>query len=731
MIIDRFPFFRQHDTADCGPACLRMIAKRYGESISLRRLKEISEISRIGLSVNGLSILAEKTGFRSLAIRSDFRQLHSEVPLPCIAHWMGNHYVVVYKASASKVHVADPSFGKAVYTREEFIKGWTGGASDTEEGVLLLLEPTPGFHEQEDDKDKQRFNMRFLLKYLVNYKNLIIQLFLGVIAVSILQLVFPFLTQSVVDVGIANQDMSFVYLILVAQIMLFAGRTAVDFIRNWIILHLGTRINIAVISDFLIKIMKLPMSFFERKHTGDILQRIYDHNSIEYFLTTTVIDLFFAAVTISTYGFVIALYNMQIFLIFMAGSILYFVWIFIFLEKRRTLDYKRFDHSGENTSNLIELVNGIQEIRLHNAELPRRWKWERTRARLFKVSVKSLALKQAQEGGSLFINEIKNIIITFFSARLVIEGEITLGMMMAISYMIGQLNGPILQLITMIRSVQDARISMERLEEIHSAQNEEDDHVPKVAILPETLDIRIRDLCFGYPGSPELVIRNLDLDISYGKVTAIVGASGSGKTTLMKLLLKFYTPVSGEIRVGGIHLDNIASRVWREKCGAVMQEGYIFSDTVAENVAVSGEATDRQRLLHAVHTANIRDFVDSMPLGFHTMIGRNGVGMSGGQKQRLLIARAVYKDPEFIFFDEATSALDANNEKIIMKNLDAFFKGRTAVVIAHRLSTVKNADQIVVLDQGRVIEKGTHHELAARKGAYFNLVKNQLELGNG
>jgi len=568
-----------------------------------------------------------------------------------------------------------------------------------------------------------------LFQYLFPYKSFVIQLVIGLLAGSLLQLIVPFLTQSVVDVGIRNKNIHFIYMILFAQLFLFLGRTALEFIRSWILLHLSTRINISLISDFFIKLMNLPISFFDVRMTGDIMQRIADHHRIERILTTSSLSVLFSFINMIIMGGVLAYYNISIFVVFFLGSFFYFLWVILFLKKRETLDYKRFSEVSQEQSKVIELINGMQEIKLHNAEKQKRWGWEYIQARLFRVSIKSLILEQTQNIGSNFINELKNIIILFLSAKLVIDGQISLGMMMAISSIVGSLNGPIIQLISFIREAQDAKISLARLSEIHDKQDETQNEDEKTHDIPDNADILIKDLTFRYMGSDVNVLENLNLTIPANKITAIVGTSGSGKTTLMKLLLKFYEPNSGSISVNKTQLEKISQKTWRYYVGAVMQEGYIFSDTIANNIAVGTDIIDKERLVYAADVANIREFIQEYPLGYNTQIGMEGIGMSTGQKQRLLIARSVYKNPEMLLFDEATSALDANNEKEIMAKLNLFFKDKTVIVIAHRLSTVMNADQIVVLDKGKIVEIGNHQELIDLKGSYFELVKNQLQLG--
>ncbi len=727
----KFPHYKQADLKDCGPTCVKIIAKHYGKVLPIQTLRSLAETTREGSSLLGLSEAAEKIGFHTLGIRIDYKKLQ-EVPLPCILHWNKNHFVVLYKIKKGALFISDPAHGLLKYNTQEFIKLWIGNNAreDTEEGIVLMIEPTPKFYnDTPTDHIKNEFNFSFVSRYLLKYKKFILQLAIGLLAGSLLQLIVPFLTQSIVDVGIQNRDIHFIYLILFAQLFLFFGRTALEVIRGWILLHLSTRINISLISDFFIKLMNLPISFFDSKMTGDILQRINDHKRIEKILTTSSLNILFSMFNLVIFGFVLAYYNVLIFAIFLIGSVLYFLWVLFFFKRRKDLDYKRFSEVSQEQSKVIELINGMQEIKLHNAERQMRWNWEFVQARLFKVGIKSLALEQTQTVGSSFINELKNILITVLSAKLVIDGEITLGMMMAISYIVGQLNAPVTQLINFLRDAQDAKISLDRLGEIHNKDDEEKLGDTKLQRIPEGADITIKNISFKYLGGLDPVIRNLNLIIPANKITAIVGVSGSGKTTLMKLLLKFYEPTHGEIKKGPFNLVNISQKTWRDHCGVVMQEGYIFNDTIARNIAVGSDFIDQDKLIHAAKVANIKSFIEELPLGYNTKIGLEGTGLSTGQKQRMLIARAVYKNPKFLLFDEATSALDANNEKIIMENLNAFFSNKTAVIIAHRLSTVKNAHQIVVLDKGGIVETGTHKELTRLKGHYYNLVKNQLELG--
>lgn len=732
MRIKKFPFFEQPGIKDCGPTCLRIISKFYGKSISLQKARLISETTREGSSLLNISEAADKIGFRSLGVKIDFNVLRDEVPLPCIAFWEKQHFIVVYKIDKKdNVYVSDPSYGLLKYSKEDFLSKWIGEnvTEHTSEGICLLLETTPAFFTSDFDPKDQKMNFSFISKYLFKYKKLLSQVIIGLTAGSLLSLIFPFLTQSVVDIGIQNQDLNFIYIVLIAQIMLFVGKISIEAIRSWILLHLSARINISIVSDFFIKLMKLPINFFDTRMTGDIMQRINDHSKIEQLLTNSSLNTLFSLINLIVFSIVLLLYDYKLFLFYIAGSAIYIGWICFFLKKRKELDYKRFSQISDEQSKVIELINGMQEIKIHNAETAKRWEWEFMQVKLFKIRIRALSLEQWQSIGGNFINQTKDILITFFSAKLVLSGNLTLGMMLSVQYIIGQLNSPLMLLVDFIRQFQDAKIAVERLGEIHNKENEELDDSSYLSYIPEQ-DIKLEDLSFRYPGSNQNIFNGLNITIPYQKTTAIVGASGSGKSTLLKILLKFYEPSSGAIKIGTADIKNISPKFWRKHCGVVMQDGYVFNDTVANNIALGEELIDKDRLRNAVNVANIKEFIEELPLSYNTVIGNEGVGLSGGQKQRLFIARAVYKSPDYIFFDEATSALDANNEKVIMENLDSFLKGKTAVVIAHRLSTVKNADKIIVLQKGIVVEEGNHNELVALRGEYYKLVKNQLELGN-
>lgn len=771
-----FYFFEQPDSMDCGPTCLRMVARYYGKNYSLETLRKRAQIGKEGVSLLGICEAAESVGFRTMAVRLTVDQLKNDVALPAILHWDQEHFVVLYKIRKGQFFLADPARGLLSYSEKDFKDHWVSDKKeDREEGVALILEPTPVFYSDETDEGEseltgsKRRSFRNVLQYLVPHKRFVFQIFLGLGIGTILQLFLPFLAQSVVDTGINTGNIHFVYIILIAQLALFAGRMAVEFVRSWLLLHISTRINLSILTDFLIKLMNLPVSFFDSKRTGDVLQRMNDHQRIESFLTGPSINILFSCVNLVLFSVILATFNFTIYIVFIISAAFYSLWVYLFLKKRKQLDYKRFGVAAKEQSATIQLVQGMQEIKLNGMEKPMRWNWERLQAKLFKLSMKGLTLSQMQQTGAFFINEGKNILISFLSAKAVIDGHMTFGTMLSVQYMIGQLNSPIEQMINFLQSWQNARISIDRLNEIHQMEDEEPENMELLRELPPAfarqlvggvsgtpvaassgsgeLDagfflsensnaindapgVIFRNVSFTYPGAGNSpVLSDINLFLPKGKTTAIVGVSGSGKTTLLKLLLKFYPPQKGDIWLGSTNMNHISHKAWRSYCGVVMQESFIFSDSIARNIAVGQEKIDAERMQEAAAKANVKEFIENLPLGYNTKIGAEGNGISMGQRQRILIARAVYRNPEFIFLDEATNSLDANNESVILQNLNTFFQGRTVVVVAHRLSTVKNADQIVVLNKGRISERGTHQELINLKGEYFALVKNQLELG--
>ena len=733
--MNNFKVERQHDCMQCGIACLQMICNYYGKEYSLDSLSKICFATTEGVSMLGISETATSLGFHVVNVKCTVKTL-TEVSLPSILHWNQNHFVVLYRVkNEKKFYIADPGKGLVTYSLEEFKKHWISTNSNGQDkGIAMFLETTPTFftHQMEDKKKiSGKRSFHFLFGYVKKYRKYFGQVILGLIVGSLSQLVLPFLTQSIVDVGIKNQDIGFVWLILLGQLMLTISRTAIDFIRRWLLLHISLRINISLVSDFFIKLLKLPMSFFDTKLMGDLMQRMNDHSRVNNFLTQQTLNITFAMLTFVVFSVVLFFYNKLVFAIFLLGSILYGVWMTLFLKRRKLLDYELFEQQAINNNKTYEFITTIQESKLQDCEQRRRWEWEDTQAELFGVQMKSLKLQQTQEAGSIFINEVKNIIITVVAATAVIHGQMTLGMMLAVQYIIGQLNSPVEQLMNFFYSLQDVKISLERINEIHQMDDENGKEGLLTSIEDKNEGIDIKNIMFKYdPHALRKTIDDVSIHIPQGKVTAIVGASGSGKTTLIRLMLGYYPVLEGTINIGNTDINKLNKKWWRRQCGVVMQDGVIFSESIARNIAVDDGDIDKERLLKAAEIACIKDYIMALPLKFNTKIGRDGVGLSQGQKQRILIARAVYKNPDYIFLDEATNSLDANNERSIVENLDMFYKGKTVVIVAHRLSTVKNADQIVVIDHGKVVEVGNHESLTAKRGAYYNLVKNQLELGN-
>jgi len=728
-MLKRFPHYKQLDMMDCGATCLRIVFKYYGQQVSIHKIRKLCQTTKNGVNLLGVSEAAEKLSFRTYGVRLSLQQLQ-KVELPCILHWSQNHFVVLYKINKGKYFVSDPATGLVSYNEKEFSRNWFS-TRELHAGLTLLLSPGPDFYQIDEEEPTLKLGWRKVFTYFYKYRMLFMQLILGMVLGTVLSLIAPFLTQAVVDIGINTKNISFINLILIAQLMLFVGSTAVSFIRSWIMLHISTRVNISILTDLLIKIMKLPMSFFDLKTHGDIMQRMADQQRIEGFLTGSTLTTLFSLVNMLIFGGLLIVYNGTIFLVFLIATTLYTLWIIAFMKYRRELDHKRFKIASENQTYMVEMIQSMQDIKLNNAQKQKRWGWEALQAKLFKFRVQSLALSQYQSVGSMAINQAKGILITYISAKSVIDGDVTLGGMMAIQYIVGMVSNPVESLLSFMQSYQDAKISLERLNEIYETEEEEDIRKNYLTELPKDRTIEIRNLTFRYYGAGnEPIFTKLNLTFPSGQTTAIVGASGSGKTTILKLLLRYYKPEQGEILVGGKPLDQIDFGLWRDSCGSVLQENFVYADTIERNIAINDEFPDEAKVQDAIHVSNMEEYVTEEPFGLATKIGTAGKGISQGQRQRLMIARAVYKDPAFIFLDEATNSLDANNEKDIVEKLNRFFDQRTVIVVAHRLSTVRNADNIIVMEKGQIVEQGTHNELTAKRGKYFELVKNQLELGN-
>ncbi|MBV8254760.1 MAG: peptidase domain-containing ABC transporter [Chitinophaga sp.] len=734
----------QHDSMDCAPSCLKMVAAYHGKEYDLEYLRQISFLNREGVSLLSLSEAAEKIGFQTIMVRATPEKLADDFPLPCILHWNQNHFVVLDKVKQNKYFfskstsentsyiIADPAHGIVTLDKGNFLKSWI--SSGDQKGTALLMEPTPEFYTNKEVKSNKK-GFLFLFNYLKPHKKYLTQLLIGMLGTSAISLVLPFLTQILVDDGVSNRNTGIIYLIFLSQLFLFLGSTAIDMIQSWLLLHVNLRISLSIISDFLSKLLQLPIRYFDTRAIGDISQRINDHHRIESFLTGTTLQSLFSLINIIVFTAVLGFYDIKLLMLFLLMSMAAVAWIFIFQNKRRQLDYKRFAQNKDNQDKLYEMISGMQEIKLYGSEKVNRWEWEHLQVKLFKLNIQSLALEQYQKTGFFFLSHLKNILISYIAATAVVNGELSLGVLLSISYIIGQTNSPLEQLVSFVKASQDARLSMDRIQEIQNQPQEDSHLLNEASSIPQAAAVKgsiiLKDVSFQYegPNSP-FVLKNINMEIPEGKITAIVGASGSGKSTLMKLLLNFYQPVEGSITINDIPLSQTPSEQWREQCGTVMQDGYIFSDTIARNIALDGKPVDHARMQHAASVANIQPFIEGLPLGYTTKIGNNGIGISGGQRQRIFIARSVYKNPSYLFFDEATSSLDANNESIIVKQLNEFFKDKTVVIVAHRLSTVRNADQIIVLNDGQIVETGNHDTLVAKRNYYYELVKNQLELGN-
>lgn len=733
MKFRNFPLDRQLDMMDCGPACLKMIAKFYGKYLSLQYLRDLCGNTREGVSLAGISFAAESIGLRTLAVHCEVNDLLAKIPLPLIIHWENSHFVVLYKVinkkhNKARFSIADPAKGYISYNQTEFEDKWIKSNQSKTSGIALIIEPQADFKQRVDGVNVQRGKtLANIMGYFIPYKKSFLYLGIVMLLITSLQAFLPFISKAVIDVGIQTQDVNFINIVLIANLALILSITLSSAVRDWILQHLSSRINIALISDYLIKLMKLPVTFFENKMLGDILQRANDHERIRSFVMNNSLNLIFSSLTFLVFSVVLFIFNITIFYIFLIGSALYVFWVMFFLKFRKKLDWDYFELTAKNQSYWIETIEGIQDIKINNYEQAKRWKWERIQARLFKVNLKMLSVNNIQNLGASFIDSVKNLLITFFCAKAVIAGEITFGVMISTQFIIGMLNGPVQQLISFMISFQFAQISFLRLNEIQSLKEEAEETGDNDLKITSNRDIVLKNVSFQYSNVSPIILKNISLIIPEGKITAIIGDSGSGKSTLLKLILRLYKPTFGEILIGGMNINNISLRQWRDSCGAVMQDGRLFNDTILNNIVLDDEKIDNDMLLMAVTTANIGYEIEQLPLGYKTKIGENGRGLSAGQKQRILIARALYKNPDILFFDEATNALDSINEQKITTALDSIFHKKTVIVVAHRLSTIRKADQIIVMQNGQVIEVGKHESLCEQKGKYYQMVESQTE----
>ena len=722
----------QTDSMDCGAACLCMIARHYGKKYSMRFFRENAHISREGISMLGLSMAAEKVGFRTLSAKITVEQLAEQIALPCILHWDGRHYVVCHRVSGKGsdrvFHICDPAIGKIRVRGDELRSHWLSGHLGEEEvGLAMQLEPAPDFREKQPEDPADGFGLLFFSRYILPHKWQLAGLLFGALVVMTMGYFLPFISQSVVDIGILGRNMDFIVLMMAMQLMISFSQTTVMFMQGWVSLHVNTVINVRLISDYLGKLARMPLPFFEVRTLGDILQRIGDHDRIKSFLMNDLTDIVFATVTFVTFSVVLGIYNWRILAIFLLGNTAYALWVVSFMHYRRELDNRVFQQSATLQNNMVQFIRGMQEIKLNNLEERKCREWESLQAGLYRLGRRGLMIGQVQQAGLLVFSTTTGIAISYMTARRVVDGEMTLGMMTSLSFILGQVSGPIGSFIGFIQRYQDARISLERLGDIHARKEGGMDEGTGRNGMPTGKDIRFRNVSFSYNGMDrDMVLKDISFTIPQGHVTAIVGRSGCGKTTLMKLMQGFYQPVHGTVEVGGTPLPDISLREWRTHLGAVMQDGYIFSDSIAGNVAVDEDA-DMARVEDALEAVNMKGFVHSLPNGTDTKIGEDGLQLSQGQRQRILLARVIYKRPEYIFLDEATNSLDTKNENDIMAYIKKNLKGHTVIIVAHRLSTIRDADSIVVLENGRVAEQGVHSQLLCNKGIYYQLVQAQLD----
>ncbi|MEE1298103.1 MAG: peptidase domain-containing ABC transporter [Muribaculaceae bacterium] len=718
--------FRQLEHSDCGITCIRIIAYFYGVDIPLKFLRSICDISRVGISIRDILSATKKIGFEANAVKVSAEDI-LKMPLPAILYWENKHYIVLYKIKNNKFYIADPGRGKLILDNEEFLNSWLYGNSM---GLAIVLAPKEEFYNIDFGiKDSSESGLFKLAKKSIS-KHL--KRFIAVIVLSIVvmlaDMITPLIFQSTIDEGIEGKDINLVWVLCLSQFLIFIGYSLSDNVINIILTKTGLKVSIDMMNEYLSKLISFPISFFDRKVNSDFIQKIEDQNRIKNFLIDFPSSAFLTGINIVVFSAMLIYYNYIIFLILLAATFLGFLWTKTFLQKRENIDYSYFYYSSNNRNNIYELINGMQEIKINNAHNIRIAKWKETQLKINELSFKTVLLKMLVNGGNSVLSRIKDIIITGACATLVIKGNMSVGEMMTISYITGRLSSPFSYILNSLNTMQDATMSYERIDEII---NKPLDNKSKYKEHDNIQSIIFSNVSFKYPGSySPYVLKDINITIPQGKVTAIVGCSGSGKSTLLKLMLGFYIPQKGDIYAGKYNMSDIDTDNWISRCGVVMQNGFIFSGTILENIALSDSKPDINRVKYVTNLACINEFIDTLPMGYHTKIGVTGVELSGGQKQRILIARAVYKNPSFIFLDEATNALDAKNERVIVENLNEFYKGRTVVIVAHRLSTVKNADNIIVLEGGRVAETGNHESLIAQRGAYFNLVRNQLELGN-
>jgi len=726
-MLDSFISFRQTDKKDCGPTCLRIICRYYDKIISIEYLRELTNVSHFGTTLYGLSTAAEKLGFRTITSKMTFKNFVKNFSLPTIVHWKQNHFIVVYKVKRNYIYVADPAIGKMKYDYKSFLEGWSSYENEEAVGVALYLEPTPQIYA-EDDSPKISFS--YFLSYFSNYKKQYLQVILGMLASMVIGFLVPFTTKSVIDIGINGKNINFINLMLIAQFVLAFSTIAIGFIQSWLFMHIATKIGLSITIGYIAKVMKLKIPYIERKTLGDFMQRMSDNGRIQAFISTSTISTVFSFTNVIIFGVVMATYNLKVLAVFLIGSSIYALWILLFIKKRREFDMKKFEQNSESQTSIVQIFNGIRDIKLFNFEKYKRWEWERIQAKIFKLSMRQLSLSQVQQTGAFVIEQSKNIIITYIIVTSVINGEISFGTMIAMQYILAQMGSPLQQLISLINSYQDAKVSLDRIAEIHNQEDEEtlEDELNRInnPIEITSRTIQFQEVTFSYNKLIlEPILNNINLTFPEGKFTAVVGASGCGKTTLIKLLLRFYSVDRGSISIGDLDLNNISINMWRNQCGAVLQDGYLFSGTIGENVALSSEGFDQASVISACKSTNIHDFIKTLPLGYKTKIGENGMDLSQGQKQRLLIARILYKKPDFVFFDEATNALDAENEKIVMKSLRTELVNKTIIFVSHRLSAISNADNIIVMDKGKVVEQGNHIHLMNSGGLYFNMFNSQ------